>query len=128
MYKQNYGSIGQIQFTNEREYYRLLGYLAKSDGSTELVWEKNEEQGAWASEGRIKFLSSIPNNIGVLKLTAGVGNVLYRVNCNEFVTNLYENHNFVQGKVQNIELIRQTIPAEYMDYFNVTIALNRYHA
>lgn len=123
MYKQNYGSIGQIQFTNEREYYRLLGYLAKSDGSTELVWEKNEEQGAWASEGRIKFLSSIPNNIGVLKLTAGVGNVLYRVNCNEFVTNLYENHNFVQGKVQNIELIRQTIPAEYMDYFNEGLEL-----
>lgn len=123
MYKQNYGSIGQIQFTNEREYYRLLGYLAKSDGSTELVWERNEEQGAWASEGRIKFLSPIPNNIGVLKLTAGVGNVLYRVNCNEFVTNLYENHNFVQGKVQNIELIRQTIPAEDMDYFNEGLEL-----
>ena len=47
MYKQSFGSIGQVQFENEHEYYRLLGYLAKSDGSTELAWERNEEQGAW---------------------------------------------------------------------------------
>ena len=85
MYRQSFGSIGQVQFTNEHEYYRLLGYLAKSDGSTELAWEHNEDQGAWGSEGRIKFRSPKPNNIGTLKLTAGVGNVLYRVNCNSFI-------------------------------------------
>ena len=85
MYRQSFGSTGQVQFANEHEYYRLLGYLAKSDGSTELAWEHNEEQGAWGSEGRIKFRSPKPNNIGTLKLTAGVGNVLYRVNCNSFV-------------------------------------------
>ena len=70
------------------------------------------------SEGRIKFLSPKPNNIGILKLTAGVGKILYRVNCNEFVKNIYENHNFVQGKVQNIERIRETIPIEFMNNFN----------
>ena len=118
MYKQSFGSIGQMQFANEQEYYRLLGYLAKSNGSTELVWERNEEQGAWESEGRIKFLSPKPNNIGILKLTAGVGKILYRVNCNEFVKNIYENRNFVQGKVQNIERIRETIPIEFMNNFN----------
>ena len=90
MYKQSFGSIGQMQFANEQEYYRLLGYLAKSNGSTELVWERNEEQGAWESEGRIKFLSPKPNNIGILKLTAGVGKILYRVNCNEFVKNMMD--------------------------------------
>ena len=52
MYRQSFGSIGQVQFTNEHEYYRLLGYLAKSDGSTELAWEHNENQGAWGSEGK----------------------------------------------------------------------------
>ena len=47
MYKQSFGSIGQMQFANEQEYYRLLGYLAKSNGSTELVWEgmKSKELG-----------------------------------------------------------------------------------
>lgn len=89
MYRQSFESIGQVQFENEHEYYRLLGYLAKSDGSTELAWERNEKQGAWASEGRIKFKKPKPDNIGELKLTAGVGNVLYRVNCNSFIENLY---------------------------------------
>lgn len=32
MYRQSFGSIGQVQFADEHEYYRLLGYLAKSDG------------------------------------------------------------------------------------------------
>ena len=36
MYRQSFGSTGQVQFANEHEYYRLLGYLAKSDGSTDL--------------------------------------------------------------------------------------------
>lgn len=118
MYKQSFGSIGQVQFENEHEYYRLLGYLAKSDGSTELAWERNEEQGAWASEGRIKFKKPKPDNIGELKLTAGVGNVLYRVNCNSFIENLYEDHKLVQGKVQNISRIQATIPEEFIDDFN----------
>ena len=43
MYKQSFGSIGQFSLKMNNEYYRLLGYLAKSDGSTELAWERNEE-------------------------------------------------------------------------------------
>ena len=118
MYRQSFGSIGQVQFTNEHEYYRLLGYLAKSDGSTELAWEHNEDQGAWGREGRIKFRSPKPNNIGTLKLTAGVGNVLYRVNCNSFVKNLYTDHHYVQGTRQNIPLILTTVPPQFINDFN----------
>lgn len=55
MYKQNFGHNSQIQFANEHEFYKFLGYLAKSDGSTSLVWEHNENQGAWGSEGRIQI-------------------------------------------------------------------------
>ena len=51
MYKQNFGIKNQMQFANEHEFYKLLGYLAKSDGSTSLAWEHNENQGAWGSEG-----------------------------------------------------------------------------
>ena len=118
MYRQSFGSIGQVQFVNEHEYYRLLGYLAKSDGSTELAWEHNEKQGAWGSEGRIKFRNPMPNNIGTLKLTAGVGNVLFRVNCNSFVENLYTDHHYVQGTIQNISQILTTVPPQFINDFN----------
>ena len=75
MYKKSFGINGQIQFANEHEYYKLIGFLAKSDGSTSLVWEHNEEQGAWGSEGRIQIYRAIlPNNMGRLSLSAGVGN------------------------------------------------------
>ena len=118
MYRQSFGSLGQVQFADEHEYYRLLGYLAKSDGSTVLVWEHNEQQGAWGSEGRIKFRSAMPDNIGTLKLTAGVGNVLYRVNCNSFVENLYVNHHFIKGMVQDISKIKATVPEQFINDFN----------
>lgn len=117
MYKQSFGSRGQIQFADEHEYYKFLGYLAKSDGTTSLVWEHNEEQGAWASEGRIQILSPIPYPFQ-LQETAGVGNILSRVNCNEFIENIRSDHNFVVGKRQNIIEIGSTIPEEYMTDFN----------
>ena len=49
--------------------------------------------------------------------TAGTGNIKTRVNCNEFITNLRENHNFILGNKQNIEEIKKTIPEEFLrDY------------
>ena len=118
MYKQSFGTQNQIQFNNESEYYELLGFLAKSDGSTSLAWEHNEDQGAWGSEGRIKFYINNPPISANLSHTAGVGNVISRVNCNEFVENIVTHHNFVMGRNQNIDLIRNTIPEEYIDDFN----------
>ena len=47
MYKQSFGKKRQMQFANEHEFYKLLGYLAKSDGSTSLAWEHNENQGVY---------------------------------------------------------------------------------
>lgn len=70
MYKQSFGKNQQIQFANEHEYYKFLGFLAKSDGSTSLVLEHNEEQGAWGSENRIQiYISNLPT---------GMGNFLYQ--------------------------------------------------
>lgn len=122
MYKQSFGSRGQIQFADEHEYYKFLGYLAKSDGTTSLVWEHNEDQGAWASEGRIQILSPIPYPFQ-LQETAGVGNILSRVNCNEFIENICINHKFITGKYQDIVNIRTTIPEEYMMDFEEGLAL-----
>ncbi|CAA0214130.1 conserved hypothetical protein [Tenacibaculum maritimum] len=118
MYQPNFGTQNQIQFSNENEYYELLGYLAKSDGTTSLVWEDNQNQGAWGSEGRIKFYIENPPLTCVLNHTAGVGNVVTRVNCNEFVKNIVTKHNFVMGKAQNITNIKSTIPIQYIADFD----------
>lgn len=118
MYQTAFGTRNQVQFRNEHEYYELLGYLAKSDGTSSLVWEHNEEQGAWGSEGRIQFNTSNRPYAAILPHTVGVGNIVSRVNCNEFVQNLNEDHNFAYGQRQNAELIRSTIPEEYLEDYD----------
>lgn len=55
MYKSFFGRNKQVSFSCPEEYYELLGFLAKSDGSVSLTWENNEDQGAWGSEGRVCF-------------------------------------------------------------------------
>jgi len=123
MYQTTFGTRNQVQFNNEHEYYELLGYLAKSDGTTSLVWEHNEEQGAWGSEGRIQFYTSERPYIVTLPHTAGVGNIESRVNCNEFVQNLNEDHNFAYGDRQDEDAIRSTIPEDYIADFERGLSL-----
>lgn len=113
-----YGTQGQISFNSNTEYYQALGYLAKSDGTTSLTWENNEQQGAWGSEGRIHFYIDNPQITGYFRHTKGTGNIVSRTNCNEFLLNLHQNHNFVNGKKQDIDAIRSTVPTEYISDFN----------
>ncbi len=122
MYRRSFGSNEQVKFDDEHEYYRLIGYLAKSDGSSSIVWEHNEDQGAWASEGRIQFFTPIPSGFH-LSLTAGVGNIWKRVNCNEFVENLRADHKFMIGSSQNIDDIRSTIPSGFHKDFDAGLSL-----
>lgn len=119
MYKQSFGTQQQMQFANEHEFYSLLGYLAKSDGTTSIVWEQNKNQGAWENEGRIQIHTSNMPNIWNLRYTAGNGgNVFQRVNCNEFVENICNDHGFVVGNVQDIENIRNLIPTIFQADFD----------
>lgn len=117
MYKSTFGTQNQIQFNNEHEFYELLGFLAKSDGSTSLVWEHNENQGAWGSEGRIQFYTSNHPFAATLPYSAGVGSVANRVNCNEFIKHIINNHGFSVGRQQNIDTIKTTIPPQYLPDF-----------
>ena len=119
MYKQSFGNKGQIQFSNQHEFYKFLGFLAKSNGTTSLVWAHNEDQGAWGSEGRIQIhVDNIPQ-ICQVTLTAGNGgNVVSRINCNEFVENICTQHGFVYGGQQDVDQIRATIPEQFINDFN----------
>ena len=52
-------------------------------------------------------------------MTAGNGgDVISRINCNEFVENICTNHGFIYGKNQDIIRIRQTIPVQYQADFD----------
>jgi hypothetical protein len=118
MFKSSFGSKNQVSFNSESEYYEFLGYLSKNDGTTKIVWENNDEQGAWAQEGRIHFYETKPEKLRVvLQQTAGIGNINFRVNCNTFVENILHNHNFTINGSQNIDLIMKTIPSEYLEDF-----------
>lgn len=123
MYKSYFGRNGQVRFSSPNEYYQLLGYLAKSDGSTAITWENNEDSGAWGSEGRIHFFRRNIPRLGTLKFTAGNGSIIYRVNCNPFVEHLSQYHGFIQGKYQNISIIRATIPPAYLKDFELGLKL-----
>jgi hypothetical protein len=119
MYQPNFGTKQQITFNSESEYYEFLGFLSKSDGTTLLVWETNDEQGAWGKEGRILFFSAQPLTLRANLLhTAGVGKISSRVNCNEFILNITRDHQFILGEVQNIAIIRGTVPNQYLNDFN----------
>jgi hypothetical protein len=125
MYKPTFGTKNQITFTNAQEYYQLLGFLAKNDGSTEIHWEPNDLSGAWGPEGRLHFYVNPPTTLKAnLHLTAGNTSILHRVNCNEFVENIINNHNFIEGSTtQNLVSIRATIPHKYIADFEDGLSL-----
>ncbi len=123
MYRNSFGTLGHIECSTPNEYYELLDYLAKSDGTTALVWEHNEDQGAWGSEGRIHFYEEIIPLSCYLGVTKGNKSIAYRVNCNEFVGHIVTNHHFIEGKYQNTALIRSTIPTEYLPDFDRGLSL-----
>jgi len=124
MYKASFGTKKQITFNSESEYYEFLGFLAKGNGSTRIVWEDNDHQGAWGKEGRIEFLISPPVGLRAnLEHTAGTGNIQSRVNCNEFVENLVTKQGFVFGPKQDHLKIVATIPNSYLAEFNVGLNL-----
>ncbi len=112
-----FGTQNQMRFADDHEFFQFLGYLAKSDGSSSLVWEHNEEQGAWASEGRIQLFKQLPRPWNV-KITAGVGNIYGRINCNQFIQYIRTNYGYVEGRSQDVAAILGNIPAEYVVDFN----------
>jgi hypothetical protein len=124
MYKSTFGTKQQITFNSESEFYELLGFLAKSNGTTVLVWEPNDQSGAWAQEGRILFFITEPTGLRAQLLhTAGVGNIVSRVNCNEFLDNIRRDHAFVLGETQDAAAIRNTVPTQYQADFDTGLHL-----
>lgn len=116
-----FGKDSQIQFQNDSEFYEALGFLAKSDGTTTLVWEPNEASGAWGSEGRIQCYKDIykfPTYFSNAFTAGNGGKIIHRINCNDYVEYISQNHNFVLGPTQNVANIKNTVPANHIIDFD----------
>ena len=107
-----FGTQNQMRFADDHEFFQFLGYLAKSD----------EEQGAWASEGRIQLFKPLPIAWNV-RITAGVGNIYGRINCNQFIECIRSQFGFIEGGKQDIPSIVSHIPKEYLENFNDGLAI-----
>lgn len=116
MRKLYYGN-GQVQFETWEEYYYALGFLS-NNRYAEIKWEHNEDQGAWASEGRIHCLVPKTQFPPFFRFTAGRGRIYARINCNEYVENLVEEHGFLTNCArQDYNVILATVPHQYIQSF-----------
>ena len=112
-----YGKNGQVSFDSWHQYYYVLGFLANGRNA-ELRWEHNEEQGAWGSEGRVHCLIPESQYPQCFQFTAGIGKVYARVNCNDYVNALINDHNFTaNSRTQNVNAIILTIPKQFVSVF-----------
>ena len=48
--KLDWGNV--LKFADEREYYEVLGFLAKDEEYIRVYTESNDKSGAWAPQGR----------------------------------------------------------------------------
>ena len=106
----------------KNQFFYVLGILASAK-RTSLHLEHNEEQGAWGSEGRIHCYSDLPLFRPYFKITAGRGDVLGRINCNEYVEELAETYNFSLGRQQDATLIESSVPVQYKADFRRGMAV-----
>lgn len=117
MPKLRFGSQGQVSFRDLNEFYFALGFLSNSKNA-EIRWENNEEQGAWGSEGRIHCLVPESQFPQFFRFTAGRGSVYARINCNDYVGCLVQEHNFsYNSRRQNVSKIMETVPEKYRETF-----------
>lgn len=119
MYSLVWGKSQQLCFADDHEYYKALGSLCRSASYT-ITFETNSETESWGDAFRIKCLrpdSQTPDAFIDAMRTAR------RINCNDYVQNLYEYHDFdfdVGNKVLigNYEKVKRTVPKSYYQDFD----------
>ena len=108
----SWGNIPKLVFKDAEEYFRTLGQLSNNKAFT-ISFEPNKNTGSYADAYRIRVLMGAQNITQALqnKITSNM-----RINCNEYVLNLVENHNFVQSGntiVCTFENVLKTVPDQY---------------
>lgn len=121
--KLDWGNV--LKFADEREYYEVLGFLAKDEEYIRVYTESNDKSGAWAPQGRLLLrnvdISSIPEPLMKAFETSLDG----RISETKYVKNLKENHYFTKEVdptgsdftkwlyKESLEKVLGTVPKEY---------------
>ena len=112
----HWGRPPQLVFESENEYFRALGHLVNSKAYS-ISYEYNKKNGSYSDACRIHILSNaqnIPQAFENKRTTNG------RINCNEYVENLIDRHNFVRENQRiycMFEEVAKTVPNEYFSDF-----------
>ena len=112
----HWGKPPQLVFESANEYYRALGHLTNSKAYS-ISYENNKKNGSYSDAFRIHILSratNVPQAFENKRTTNG------RINCNDYVNNLKEKHNFVQSGnvyIRNFDDVFSTVPEEYISDF-----------
>ena len=114
-----WGKEGQLQFANEEEYYEVLGALCNQN-VFRISFEKNTLTNSWGDAYRIHCDMDEDNLLVPLRNALRDG---YRINCNEYIMNLIDAHNFqlspTTKKVYgNVDEVRETVPEKYIPVFD----------
>lgn len=112
-----FGERNFVKCKDESELYECIGYLANyRKRGLRISIESYENK--WGVEGRI-WLNNIDNSPLPLRnaYSAGTNSCVARLNCNEFLAKLFS-IGFVEGNIQDINVIRSNIPPAYLPDFD----------
>lgn len=111
--KLTWGKSKQLVFKDELEYYKALGILCNSK-LVRIYLEYNKKTGSYSDAYRIMVYKDARS----LDLTPALKKAMKdggRINCNEYVKNIIDNHNFVLSGntvIANLENVIKSIPNE----------------
>ena len=113
-----FGKKNIITFQDNESLYESIGYIANYR-KRGLNISRERFENKWGEEYRIWFedITNIPSSINNA-LSAGVGDFVARLNCNEFIEFLIDNCGFNVGDQMNLQTIRATIPQQYLTDFD----------
>lgn len=103
--------LSGIEYGSWEEFAFALGYLANEEhyrnvnnaGLIELHFESNDAQGAWGKEGRIHYYGTEAYLASTFAdwydaKSAGVNNITYRVNSNDYMYSLVHDFGFEEKR------------------------------
>lgn len=112
-----FGQRNYLRFENDEEYYEAIGYLSSPNRDYYISCEQYHNK--WGTEYRINFYN-ITNMPDSLRRAISAGNNTYvaRLNNNEFIHTLINEHNFPVTGSQDFNNVLSTIPVQYFESFN----------
>lgn len=117
-----FGKRNKLKFQDESHFFKALGFLVASseNNAAKFVLEHNEDQGAWGHECRVYIFSRLDEfeALFIGKVTAGVGNCVGRINCNDYLAYLESDYSFnYRGTIVKAD-VENSVPSQYRKSFD----------